>query len=74
MERLKLLAAHTILMGNKINPKAVAGLEMLVCENGKIEFLAANDPEIRDLTKRSELLQASWYAQLQSGVLAPKQE
>lgn len=52
VERLTFLAAHTILIGARLNPEGVGGgLDIAICQNRSMRFLS--DQEIADLTQRS---------------------
>lgn len=62
VNKLLLLAAHTILMGSKCNPMLVEGLEIAVSAGGSFQRLT--DSEISNLTLRSARLDESIRTQL----------
>lgn len=51
VEQLKSLAATTIVFGGRLNPTGVAGLEMVVCSDGKLTKV--DEAELVDLESRS---------------------
>jgi hypothetical protein len=55
IQELKLIAAHAVLMAGKLNPSGVYGLEMMLCPDSG-DFEVVNAAEIRELNRKSELL------------------
>ncbi len=51
---LAFLAAHTILMGAKINPSGIGGLDILLCRSNGFTF--ASEERVAEYVKRSEQL------------------
>jgi hypothetical protein len=54
LERLKLLAAHTILTAARLNQTGIGGLEMLICKPDGFRFVSVE--EIADLKSKSDTL------------------
>jgi 20S proteasome alpha/beta subunit len=51
-EEMLRIAAHTVLMGHKIDPATIDGLETVVCSRGRLRILSEN--ELAELRKFSE--------------------
>lgn len=52
MDQLKLLAAHTVLMGGERNPTQVSGLDMAVIRAGSFEWVSKEALELLENAAR----------------------
>lgn len=63
LEKLILIAAHTVLMASKLNPTGITGLDIALCRHGRA-FEMLSPEEIAEVTAESKKIDSQISAGL----------